>query len=132
MNPITLEYAVKIPQTTASCGRKITMIWWEEWDADRSVENYVQVDLPRLGWPDGVDGVVAAEEEVVDRRPRPANKWTQSKPLTPLVRSPPVLPSPKELNKELVELGVPTVGGFSILYLRNSAQKSKNCKHMPE
>lgn len=78
--------------------------------------------LPRLGWPDGVEGVVAADDDVVERSPRPASKWTQSSPLTPPARSPPPL-SPRELSRELVELGVPTVGGFSILYLRNSEQK---------
>lgn len=65
---------------------------------------------------------MAADEVVVERRPRPANRWTDNNPLTPLVRSPPVA-SPSELNSELVELGVPTVGGFSILYLRNSARE---------
>lgn len=62
---------------------------------------------------------MAAEDDVVERNPRPASKWTQSKPLTPLEKSLPAV-SPRELNNELVELGVPTVGGFSILYLRNS------------
>lgn len=62
---------------------------------------------------------MAAEEDVVERRPRPARRWTQSNPLTPPARSPPLV-SPSELKSELVELGVPTVGGFSILYLRNS------------
>ena len=63
---------------------------------------------------------MAAEDDVVERRPRPARRWTQSSPLTPPARSP-LLVSPSELKRELVELGVPTVGGFSILYLRNSA-----------
>lgn len=64
---------------------------------------------------------MAADEVVVDRRPRPAKRWTDNNPLTPLARSPPVV-SPSELRSELVELGVPTVGGFSILYLRNSEE----------
>lgn len=72
-----------------------------------------------LGWPEGVEGVVAAEAEVVARRPRPASRWTQRSPLTPVEKSLPAL-SASELRSELVELGVPTVGGFSILYLRNS------------
>lgn len=77
--------------------------------------------LPILGWPDGVEGVVAVDDDVVDRRPRPANKCTQSRPLTPAPNSLPLL-SPSELIRELVEFGVPTVGGFSILYLRNSTK----------
>lgn len=65
---------------------------------------------------------MAADEVVVVRSPRPAKRWTDNNPLTPLAKSPPVV-SPSELKRELVELGVPTVGGFSILYLRNSAKK---------
>lgn len=80
------------------------------------------LDSPKFGWPEGVEGVVAADEVVVDRRPRPAKRWTHNNPLTPPVKSPPLV-SPSELKSELVELGVPTVGGFSILYLRNSGKE---------
>lgn len=65
--------------------------------------------------------MVAAEAEVVARSPRPASRCTQSRPLTPWEKSLPAL-SASELSIELVELGVPAVwGGFSNLYLRNSA-----------
>lgn len=66
---------------------------------------------------------MAADEVVVVRSPRPAKRWTDNNPLTPLAKSPPVV-SPSELKRELVELGVPTVGGFSILYLRNSVEEN--------
>jgi hypothetical protein len=64
-----------------------------------------------------VEGVVAAEEEVVERSPLPASKCTHNKPLTPgsgaTTESP--LNAPSALD------------GLSILYLRNSA-KTEN-KH---
>jgi len=63
-----------------------------------------------IGGPKGVEGVVAAEEEVVERNPLPASKCTHNKPLTPgsgaTTGSPPKAPR--------------ALDGLSILYLRNS------------
>ena len=66
-----------------------------------------------------MDGVVAAELDVVARSPRPPSRFTQRRPLTPLAKSLPAV-SDRLPSSELVEFGVPTPGGFSILYLRNS------------
>ena len=64
-----------------------------------------------------MEGVVAAEDEAVERSPLPANKCTHSKPLTPgsegTTASP--LKAPRALD------------GLSILYLRNS-MKEKKCR----
>lgn len=69
-----------------------------------------------IGGPEGVEGVVAAEDEAVERNPLPASKCTHSKPLTPgsegTTASP--LKAPRALD------------GLSILYLRNSMKEKKN------
>jgi len=68
-----------------------------------------------IGGPEGVEGVVAAEDEAVERNPLPASKCTHSKPLTPgsegTTASP--LKAPRALD------------GLSILYLRNSVKREK-------
>jgi len=68
-----------------------------------------------IGGPEGVEGVVAAEDEAVERNPLPASKCTHSKPLTPgsegTTASP--LKAPRALD------------GLSILYLRNSVKGEK-------
>jgi hypothetical protein len=68
-----------------------------------------------IGGPEGVEGVVAAEDEAVERNPLPASKCTHSKPLTPgsegITASP--LKAPRALD------------GLSILYLRNSMKEKK-------
>lgn len=69
-----------------------------------------------IGGPEGVEGVVAAEDEAVERNPLPASKCTHSKPLTPgsegTTASP--LKAPRALD------------GLSILYLRNSMKEKKD------
>ena len=68
-----------------------------------------------IGGPEGVEGVVAAEDEVVERNPLPASKCTHNKPLTPgsegTTASPPKAPR--------------LLDGLSILYLRNSTKEEK-------
>ena len=63
-----------------------------------------------IGGPEGVEGVVAADDDVVERSPLPANKWTHNSPLTP--GSVATMDSPLSAPREL--------DGLSILYLRNS------------
>jgi hypothetical protein len=62
-----------------------------------------------------VEGVVAAEDEVVERNPLPASKCTHSKPLTP--------------GSEGTTASLPkaprALDGLSILYLRNSTKGEK-------
>jgi hypothetical protein len=68
-----------------------------------------------IGGPEGVEGVVAAEEDVVERNPLPASKCTHNKPLTPdsdaTTASPPKTPR--------------VLDGLSILYLRNSTEQNR-------
>jgi hypothetical protein len=68
-----------------------------------------------IGGPEGVEGVVAAEEDVVERNPLPASKCTHNKPLTPgsEVTTDSPLNAPSALD------------GLSILYLRNSTKKNE-------
>jgi hypothetical protein len=62
-----------------------------------------------------VEGVVAAEEDVVERNPLPASKCTHSKPLTP----------GSEVTTESPLNAPSALDGLSILYLRNSMKKNK-------
>jgi hypothetical protein len=75
------------------------------------------VNYSPIGGPEGVEGVVAAEEDVVERNPLPASKCTHNKPLTPgseaTTESPPNAPS--------------ALDGLSVLYLRNSAKTGNRC-----
>lgn len=74
------------------------------------------VNFLPIGGPEGVEGVVAAEDEAVERNPLPASKCTQSKPLTPASEGKTASPlkAPRALD------------GLSILYLRNSMKGEKD------